>query len=55
MTDAVRDFVLACPSVTAIERVDNVTIRVCRAGVAEEIVAPPIWDLNAFIDEVLEP
>lgn len=55
MTDAVRDFVLDCPAITAIERVDDATIRVCRGGAAEEIAAPPIWDLNEFIDEVLEP
>ncbi|MDN4633894.1 SIR2 family protein [Sphingomonas sp. PsM26] len=55
MTDAVRGFVLACPAVTAIERVDDATIRVFQAGAAREIAAPPIWDLNAFINEVLEP
>ena len=55
MTDTVRSFILSCLAVTAIERVDDATIRVFQAGAAREIAAPPIWDLNTFIDEVLEP
>lgn len=55
MTPEVRSLVLGCPAVTAIEHVDDGTIRVFQGGAAEEIAAPPIWDLHHFIDEVLEP
>lgn len=55
LTAAARELVLGEPAMTAIERVDDDVIRVFRSGSAEEIAAPPIWDLHHFIDEVLEP
>lgn len=55
LSDNARSIATDCPAVTAIERVDDVTIRVLRGGVARELVAPPIWDLASFIEEVLEP
>lgn len=55
LSDNARSIATACPAVTAIERVDDATIRVFRGGAAQELVAPPIWDLSSFIEEVLEP
>ena len=46
---------LSQDNITAIDRIDDITTRLIMGRKALTLPGPPIWDLNAFVDEVLEP